>query len=199
MTLSVQFLTLIAMVSSGFYLGIVQETFRRFTPYWKSSIFLTYLLEITFWLTQTGIIFYVLFRVNAGELRLYVFLACLLGFSMYQVFGKVVYKRILESIIRIATSIIRFLKNLIQGLIITPILWIIKLIIRITVSIITLIGTIIFFVLKLLLTPFAWILMGLYRLMPNNFKNFLHKLAGFYSTMKNILYKWLKYLKFKRR
>ncbi len=187
------------MVSSGFYLGIVQETFRRFTPYWKKSIFLTYLLEIIFWITQTGIIFYVLFRVNAGELRLYVFLACFLGFSMYQVFGKAVYKRLLESIIRIATSILRFFRNLIQGLIITPITWIIKFILRIIVFIITLVGSIVLFALKVILTPFRWILIGIYRLMPNNFKNISHKLAGFYSTIKNICYKWLKYLKFKRR
>ncbi|MFC4024114.1 spore cortex biosynthesis protein YabQ [Oceanobacillus longus] len=199
MTLSVQFLTLIAMVSSGFYLGIIQETFRRFTPYWKNSIFLTYFLEISFWLTQTGIIFYVLFRVNAGELRLYVFLACLLGFSMYQVFAKSIYKIALEWIIQITTAIYRFFKSLFQGLIITPISWIIKLILRIIVSIITLLGSIILFILKMILTPFGWIAIGMYKVAPNRFKNFLHKIAGFYSTMKNICYKYLKYLKSKRR
>ncbi|MGJ9460220.1 spore cortex biosynthesis protein YabQ [Oceanobacillus sp. CF4.6] len=199
MTLSVQFLTLIAMVSSGFYLGIIQETFRRFTPYWKNSTFLTYFLEISFWLTQTGIIFYVLFRVNAGELRLYVFLACFLGFSMYQVFAKSVYKIVLEWIIQITSAIYRFFKSLFQGLIITPISWIIKLILRIIVSIITLLGSIILFILKMVLTPFWWIAIGIYKVAPSTFKNFLHKIAGFYSTMKNICYKYLKYLKSKRR
>ncbi|WP_306798748.1 spore cortex biosynthesis protein YabQ [Oceanobacillus saliphilus] len=199
MTLSVQFLTLIAMVSSGFYLGIIQETFRRFTPYWKNSKLLTYFLEISFWLTQTAIIFYVLFLVNAGEIRLYVFLACLLGFSIYQVFAKTIYRRILEGIIKVLTAIYRFFRNVIHAVIITPITWIIRLFVRLILLIITLLVTIVFFILRVVFTPFRWIGKGIYYFLPDSFKNFLHKIAGFYSTIKNICYKWVKYLKFKRR
>ncbi|WP_067729681.1 spore cortex biosynthesis protein YabQ [Oceanobacillus damuensis] len=199
MTLSVQFLTLIAMVSSGFYLGIIQETFRRFTPYWKNNIFLTYFLEISFWITQTAIIFYVLYRVNAGELRLYIFLACLLGFSIYQVFAKAIYRRILERFITILAAIYRFFRSLINGVIITPITWTIGLVIRLVLSLITLLITIVFSVLKGLFTPVKWIGKGIYHVLPNNLKKILHKIAGFYSTMKNICYKCVKYLKFKRR
>lgn len=199
MTLTVQFMTIFAMVLSGFYLGIIQETFRRFTVYWRKRIFLTYFLEISFWLTQTVIIFYVLFRVNAGEIRLYVFLACLLGFSVYQVFAKSVYKKLLEIIIRMAAAVYRFFERLFHGLIITPISWILKLIMTIILSIVQLVVAIILFILKLVFTPFKWIGIGIYRLLPGGFKKILHKLAGFYSKMKNITYKGLKKLLFKRR
>src|SRR5699024_5483544 len=101
MTLDVQFMTMAAMTLSGIYLGIAQETFRRFKPHWKPNRFLLYFMEIAFWLFQVALIFYVLFLVNAGELRLYVFLALFLGISMYQVLVASVYKRLLEMIVRI--------------------------------------------------------------------------------------------------
>src|SRR5690625_5859173 len=75
MTLNVQFLTMLFMVVSGFYLGIALETFRRFSPLWRHRPVLVYIFEVSFWLIQTFIIFYVLYKVNAGELRVYIFLA----------------------------------------------------------------------------------------------------------------------------
>src|SRR5690625_1760968 len=86
MTLDTQFLTMIFMVLGGLYLGIAKDTFRRFSPYWKNKRFINYAMEICFWLTQTFLLFYVLFRINGGELRFYVFLACLLGYAMFQAF-----------------------------------------------------------------------------------------------------------------
>ncbi|MBP2078521.1 spore cortex biosynthesis protein YabQ [Oceanobacillus polygoni] len=194
MSLSIQFLTMITMVLSGFYLGIVQETFRRLTYYWKRRVFLTYFLEISFWLTQTAIILYVLFRVNAGEIRVYVILACLLGFSIYQVLAKAAYKRLLEWIIRIVSAVYRFFRNLVHTLIISPISWIIRTLFRLVLWILMLIGTILLFILKVVITPFRWVGMGIYHLIPDGFKKNLHKLAGFYSTMKNICYKGYKKL-----
>ena len=79
MTLSIQFITMAAMVLSGIYLGVIRDTFQRFAIYWKGRKLLSYLLEIIFWILQTLVVFYVLFLVNAGEIRLYIILACLLG------------------------------------------------------------------------------------------------------------------------
>ncbi|WP_339230720.1 spore cortex biosynthesis protein YabQ [Oceanobacillus sp. FSL K6-2867] len=194
MSLSIQFLTMITMVLSGFYLGIVQETFRRLTYYWKRRVFITYFLEISFWLTQTAIILYVLFRVNAGEIRVYVILACLLGFSIYQVLAKSTYKRLLEWMIRITAAVYRFFSNLLHTLIISPISWTVRTLFRLIFWMFTLITTIILFILKIALTPFVWIGKGIYQLIPDGFKKNLHKLAGFYSTMKNICYKGYKKL-----
>lgn len=124
MTLSTQFLTLITMALSGFYLGIAQETFRRFTVYWKGRLFLTYFLEILFWMMQAGILFYILYRVNQGELRIYIVLASLFGFSAYQALAKQVYKRLLERLIRIFKAIYQGIEKLIKILLISPLRWI---------------------------------------------------------------------------
>lgn len=199
MTLSVQFITMFTMVTCGFYLGIVKDTYYRFTPYWKEKRLLTYVMEICFWLTQTVLLFYVLFRVNGGELRLYIFAACLLGFSIYQVFAGRVYLRMLEQIITIVASVYRFVEKLILILLIAPIKWILKVLFTCILFAIQVVGAILLFFLKILLFPIKGFSQLLYRLLPNRIKNFLYKLAGFYSTMKNITIKWMKYIKFKRR
>ncbi|WP_373894551.1 spore cortex biosynthesis protein YabQ [Virgibacillus natechei] len=199
MTLTVQFATMIAMVLCGFYLGIIQETFRRFTTYWKEKVIFTYIMEVSFWLTQTVILFYVLFRVNGGEIRVYIFAACLLGFAMYKVFAAGIYKRLLEGIIRVAAAIYRFFANLVQALIITPITWTVKLIIGLVLWILGLIGSILLFLFKLVYVPVKWILQKLYGLLPEKMQNILYKLAGIYSIMKNIYIKCRKYITSKRR
>ncbi|WP_042220768.1 spore cortex biosynthesis protein YabQ [Oceanobacillus manasiensis] len=195
MTLSTQFLTMLAMVSSGFYLGIVQDTFRRFTPYWKKKVVLTYTMEVSFWLTQTLIVFYVLFQVNGGELRFYVFVACLLGFAAYQALAAESYKKLLEHIIRILTAVYRFLERCVKALFITPIKWIFDLIWTVFFHFLKLLVTVLLFLLTIIITPFGWIFRFIYRLLPDGFKNFFRKIAGFYSKMKNIGIKLMKRLK----
>ncbi|GGB51192.1 hypothetical protein GCM10011409_30950 [Lentibacillus populi] len=199
MTLDVQFMTMIVMVISGFYLGIIQETFRRFQPHWKENRFLRYFMEITFWLSQVLLLFYVLFRVNAGELRFYVFLALLLGFAAYQALAAHAYKRLLEYVIRVIAACYHFLEKLIQTLIITPVKYLIQLVITLILFVVQLVISILLFIAKVIIFPIKWVIYLIYRLLPKSIQNFLHKTAGFYSTIKNICKKGLEYLKFKRR
>ncbi|WP_164670631.1 spore cortex biosynthesis protein YabQ [Virgibacillus doumboii] len=199
MTLSVQFLTMISMVLGGFYLGIIQDTHRRFSIHWKQNKFLTYFMEISFWLTQTMLLYYVLFQVNSGELRFYVFAANLLGFSIYQVFAANAYKRFLEHVIRVCLNVYQFIEKVVQRLIITPVKFLIQLLITTVLFLANLLMTVIRYVAKIIFTPISWLFQRLFRLLPKNIQNYLHKLAGFYSTIENIVKKWLKYFPFKRR
>jgi len=192
MTLSVQFVTMIAMVLAGLYLGMGLDTFRRFALHWKNSIILTYMLEISFWLMQTFILFFILFRVNGGELRFYVFAAVLLGFSIYQVFVKKLYKRILEKMIQMIAAVCRFFQRLVKALLIAPIKWIFMLLVKIILGIGSALAVILLFILRVILLPFKYILKLIYRLLPQSVKNILYKLAGFYSKIKNICIQWMK-------
>ncbi|MFD1039873.1 spore cortex biosynthesis protein YabQ [Virgibacillus byunsanensis] len=195
MTLNDQFITMIVMVSGGIYLGMTLDTFRRVSVYWKGNIFLLYFMEICFWFTQTLVLFYVLFLVNAGELRLYVFLACLLGFATYQSLFASWYKQLLEHIINIIAAIYRFLEKMVQYLIIIPIKFIINLLLTCLLFIVHIINAIFFFVVKVIYIPIKWILGLLYRLLPENTKIFLKKIKGFYYKMKNIVKKYLKHMR----
>src|SRR5690625_7413437 len=110
MTLQVQFLTMVSMIIGGLYLGIARDTYLRFTPYWRQRIILKYVFEIAFWMIQTLLLFYILFRVNPGDLWFYVFLACLLGVSLFIVFFVSLYKKLLELMIFLLLIIYRTCK-----------------------------------------------------------------------------------------
>ncbi|MGP4109170.1 spore cortex biosynthesis protein YabQ [Virgibacillus sp. L01] len=199
MTLSVQFLTMFSMVLGGFYLGIINDTYRRFSIHWKQNKILSYFMEISFWLTQTMLLYYLLFRVNSGELRFYVFIACLLGFSVYQVTTANAYKQLLEHIIRIGLKIYQFIEKLVQVLFIKPIKFVVHLLIVSLLFIGNVLLTIIRYTFRFMYVPISWVFQNLFRLLPKNIQNYLHKIAGIYSTMENILKKWIKYITFKRR
>jgi|SRR5699024_4518987 len=195
MTLDVQFMTMISMILGGIYLGVALETFRRFSPYWKNNRILTYSMEICFWLMQSFILFYILFRVNGGEIRIYSALACLLGFSAYKALVASFYKHFLERIIIIVNSIYRFFVKVINALIIQPVKYIIHFLITCLLLILNGLYTILSFLLKIIVTPVFWVLKKIYHLLPKSLQNILYKIAGFYSTIKNIIIKVVRKLK----
>lgn len=187
------------MVLGGLYLGIIQETFRRFSIHWKRRRFLAYFMEISFWLTQTMLLYYLLFRVNSGELRFYVFVAVLLGFSVYQVLVANAYQWLLEHIIRIMLKCFRFIESVINILIITPVKFIIQLVVTCVLFVLQALLRIGIFLGKLILFPILWMFRTLFGILPKNIQENLYKLARFYSTIKITCRKWVKKILFKRR
>ncbi|WP_077329967.1 spore cortex biosynthesis protein YabQ [Virgibacillus siamensis] len=199
MTLNVQFITMIAMVIGGLYLGIIQETFRRFSVHWKRRRVMAYFMEISFWLSQTMILYYLLFRVNNGELRFYVFVAVLLGFSVYQALVANIYKRLLEQIISIVLKCFRIIEKVINFLIITPVKFIIQVAVTCVMFVLHILLNIVRYVLKVVVAPILWIFRALFGILPENIQNKLYKIAEFYSTIENTCRKWVKKILFKRR
>ncbi|WP_042147481.1 spore cortex biosynthesis protein YabQ [Paucisalibacillus sp. EB02] len=199
MTLSIQFLTMVSMIAGGFYLGITLDTFRRFQRHWKRNVFLVYFMEISFWLTQVFILYFILFQVNLGELRFYVFVACLLGFAAYQALAANLYKRLLERMIMIAARIYQILHNLVKNFIIAPIRYLIQLLIACVIFLFNMVMLVLGFVLKCVYLPIKWLFKQIYRLLPKKFKLFLHKIAGFYSKIQNICRKYWRLISSKRR
>jgi len=199
MTLSIQFTTMAMMVLSGIYLGLIQDTFRRFAIHWEKKKALSYLIEISFWILQTLIVFYVLFRVNAGELRLYVFLACLLGFSAYQALLKKGYKLVLERVINVGTRILGVFQRVISILLITPLKWVFLLCVTLLLFLFRMVTNVLVFILKLLFFPIRLLGKIIQPLIPEKIIRFFHKFIMFYSTIKHRAKKWLKYMTFRRR
>jgi len=195
MTLQVQFLTMISMIVGGFYLGIARDTYLRFSPYWKQRVSLRYLFEITFWMSQSFLLFYILYQVNAGELRAYVFVACILGLSMYKVIFASLYKELLELVIRILLMTYRFCKKLFHVFVIVPINGVIYLV----SLILQLFFTILFFLIKCIFIPFSWLVKLVFSLLPKKFQKIIRKLIEFYSIIKNTSIKWIKNILLKRR
>src|SRR5699024_2919374 len=127
------------------------------------------LLEIGFWLLQTFLLFYVLYRVNAGELGIYVFLACLLGFSAYKALFSSVYQRILERCIKIYVSIYKGCKKVVIVMIITPVKAILQFVFSLLLLMIRILLSVFNFVLWLM-KPLQMLMRFCYHRLPETFQ-----------------------------
>lgn len=178
---------------------MAHETYRRLSVHWQKKRVSSYVLEISFWLLQALIIFYCLFLVNAGELRLYIVLACLLGFSIYEVIFKRMFKRLLEVLISVVRAVYQFFKGLLNRLFFIPLKWIFLLCTSILLFLLKAMITVVMFLLKVIIYPLRLVGNFIKPLIPNNIMKLFHKLSQFYSTIRDTLKKVLKKVTLKRR
>ncbi|WP_264741084.1 spore cortex biosynthesis protein YabQ [Cytobacillus firmus] len=202
MTLTTQFVTMLAMIGMGSVFGAALDTYNRFLQRTKRKSWLVFINDILFWLVQGLAIFYILFLVNKGELRFYIFIALLCGFAAYQSLFKKMYLRVLEISIRMAISIYRFFVKAFTLLIYKPIQGLIMALIAIVVmlgkglySLFKAILRVFWFILKAVFLPVKWILSLLWKLLPKKIKKTVeklyNKLAGYLQQIKNYVLKWI--------
>lgn len=181
MTLNTQFLTIVSMIFGGFYLGLAYDTYRRLMQRWQNRTFLMYMLEMAFWLSQTAGLFYILFQMNNGELRIYVFLACALGFAMYQALLAPLYQQILESVITITVRLLHRLWKIFHILFFRPL----NLVLRFVFYCVQLLGQVLLIGLKVVFTPVLLFGKLFNQLIPKKIKKSFDKETHLYSIMKD--------------
>ena len=202
MTLSTQFMTMLAMIGMGIFFGAGLDTYNRFLKRSKRKSWLVFINDVLFWILQGLFIFFVLFRVNQGELRIYIFIALLCGFATYQSLFKVIYSRWLEVLISFVISLLRFFVKIVYLLVYKPIYFVIttllELVLMIGKSLLVLFKWIIkamWFAIKVLFMPIMWILLLIWKLSPKTIKKSVEKIynkwAGKYKTIKNIIIRWI--------
>jgi spore cortex biosynthesis protein YabQ len=188
-----------AMVGSGIYIGMAVDTFNRIHLRKKRTGFFRYLNEILFWVLQGLILFYVLFLINQGEFRFYIWLAVIFGFVLYQSLLKEMYIKLLEYIIRYVVSFFRFLQKLFINLIIAPLKWLFE----IVTYLLTLFWTIVIWIAilpwKIVRRPTLFIGKWLLSFIPENAKKYLRSLPDIYSKIKDRIVKWWEIVFAKRR
>ena len=207
MTLTTQFYTLLAMIGMGSFYGAALDTYNRFLKRSERKRWIVFIHDVLFWVIQGLLIFYVLFLVNEGEFRFYLFLALLCGFSAYQSLFKKLYQSSLELFIKIVINIFKFCVKSFQILIFLPIKWVIlaifNLVLLIFKGLFYLFKWIIklfFMILRVILMPFQWIFKGIWNIMPSavtkKVGKFYNKLTGIFIKCKNViktfLNKWRK-------
>ncbi|MEB1809626.1 MAG: spore cortex biosynthesis protein YabQ [Bacillaceae bacterium] len=165
MSLTIQFYTMLSMVAAGTWLGASIDTYRRFArqprPKWS---WMTIFNDFLFWLIQGLLIFYVLLKVNEGEMRFYIFLALICGYAAYQALFQRIYLRSLETCIRASIAIYRFVRALIISIFINPIKWLLKLLYSLVIMVISLILSILMFIFKVIFKPLSWLGKIVYKL-----------------------------------
>lgn len=152
-TLTTQFLTMLTMIAMGNWLGAALDTYRRFLQKRKPNSWLMIINDTIFWVFQALLLFYVLYLVNEGEIHFYIFLALLLGFSMYQSLFKNIYLFILNQLIRLCKKIYSFIVKILTVLFFKPILWLVN----IVVTFLLVIGKLILQLLEWILKPLMWL------------------------------------------
>ncbi|SHN37458.1 spore cortex biosynthesis protein YabQ [Gracilibacillus kekensis] len=185
MTLSTQFITMITMILSGVYLGASYHTFKRLERLWLTSITWKYLLEILFWLLQAVVLYVILFLINEGILRFYVFLAVICGYAMFKSLFEQVFSRVIGVVFRILHDIYRFIYRTIELLIVKPVVFIITVLFVCITRLFTIIITILVSILKAISWPFKMIFTALAKLIPKNAQKYLHPFYRIYSKIKN--------------
>ncbi|WP_423408684.1 spore cortex biosynthesis protein YabQ [Heyndrickxia sp. MSNUG] len=210
MTLSTQFLTMLAMIGMGSLFGASLDTHNRFLKRSKRKSWIVFINDILFWLLQGLSIFYILFSVNMGELRFYIFLALLCGFAAYQSLFKKIYLKVLERAISITISVYVFFVKAIRLLIIRPLQFLAATVLSLLIlagrglyALVKWLLAVLLWVLKLLWKPIQLLFLLFWKLLPKKIKKSVeklyNKLAGFLILVKNysiMPIKWLK--KFKK-
>lgn len=196
MTLSIQFYTMLAMAGMGCVFGASLDTYNRFLNRKSRKRWLVFLNDVLFWILQALFIFYILFSVNFGEVRLYIFLALLCGFAGYQALIKDIYKRLLERVILGVISFYRFLVKLADNLVYSPVKWLILLVISIIIgigkgvwSVFGFLVKVIISILKVVFSPLLWVVKIISNLLPKNLKKFVEKL---YNKLAGYLFPFVK-------
>lgn len=198
MTISAQFLTMLAMIGMGSFFGAALDTYNRFLQRSKRKSWIVFCNDILFWTLQALFIFYVLYLVNKGELRFYIFIALICGFAAYQSLLKRGYMKVLESIIRMVVLLYRFLIKVIIHMVYRPIYALVMMILTVLlllgrgiVGLARFLLRVLLFLLRVLLTPLQWIFKIIWNFIPKNvqkrFIKLYNKGAGFLRKFKNYL------------
>ena len=203
MSLDTQFVTLLSMIAMGLSFGAAFDTYNRFLKRAKRALWIVFIHDVLFWCMQALLIFFVLFKANAGEWRFYIVLALLCGYSAYQALFKGLYKKVLEGAIHLVLETIHFFVRLGDMLLLKPVTGIIMLlagtvlfILKMAAKLANGIFMLALMILKALLSivrVVCWPLFRLaaiiWRIMPMVLRRpcekFFSKMAGIIAGMKN--------------
>ncbi|WP_332633192.1 spore cortex biosynthesis protein YabQ [Halalkalibacter flavus] len=191
MTLTVQFYTMLSMAAMGVYIGAAIDTYGRFTRKRKKPSFNWIIAcnDVLFWLVQALIVFYVLLQSNYGEIRFYIFLALVCGFSAYQALFRTFYQTLLERIIENVIKLYRITIKLFTILLINPVKYLLKLLYSLCIMVLTTCLTVLLFLLRLIWRPIKWVLLLLYKWtglhkQVKKVEPILRKIKGFFQSMR---------------
>ena len=93
-------------IINGILIGLLFDFFRILRKSFKTNDFITYIEDVLFWILTGIILIYSIFVFNNGEIRLFMFLAVILGIIIYIL-------SISSYIIKINVKIINYFKIII--------------------------------------------------------------------------------------
>jgi spore cortex biosynthesis protein YabQ len=197
---------MLAMIGMGSLFGASLDTYNRFLQRHKRKTWIIFINDILFWVYQGLSVFYVLFSVNQGELRFYIFIALLCGFAAYQSLIKRLYLKILEWVITVAVASYRLSVKIVFTLIYRPLRFLTMAIVSLLLlagkgiwSLLRTILAILLWILRVAGKPFEMLLSYFWKLLPKKIKKTVerlyNRLAGFTDHLKNYTVKLIDRIK----
>lgn len=107
-------------IINGILIGLLFDFFRILRKTFKTKDLITYIQDIIFWILTGFIMLYSTFTFNNGEIRIFMFIAILLGVVFYMML-------ISSYVIKVNVRIINFIKDIILkifNIILMPFKWI---------------------------------------------------------------------------
>lgn len=166
MSLTMQYLTVLAMSVSGALIGAVYDVYRTILKEWKYLRWMSSILDFAFWIFALILVIWMLQWANNGDIRLYVFLLLLIGLGLYRLLLR---KLVIGSTVRLVLAItfaLKMIYRLFLLLVVTPLLWVLQLvmgILRMFDRLAEVLEKVILWPFKPLLNTIAWIGRQLYR------------------------------------
>lgn len=139
-------------------MGIGFDTYSYFREKGRFPRWLTFILDLSFWLASIAVVFYVLVEVNQGIVRFPIFFGILVGAWVYFVLGSKTYIQFLVTVIKFAQWLYKTILAIVEALVIRPILFLYRIIFMIVTFILSLFMTIGRTIWKMILfisSPFA--------------------------------------------
>lgn len=147
MTAYEQMLVMFIFICCGILIGCSLETFRHFGRFYRRNVFFVYISEVLFWLLQMAFLYYVLWQLNDGILRIYFILAVLVGWQLYHLFFKKIYLPFMRGVFYVCHLFFQVLYHMVRLIIYWPIYFIWKVLI-----------TVIRFIFLPIIVVFQWVL-----------------------------------------
>ncbi|SDJ16734.1 spore cortex biosynthesis protein YabQ [Natribacillus halophilus] len=126
MTLDVQFQTFFAMMIAGAAIAAQLDVYHRCLPQAARSKWRQAFGDLCFWIVQAILVFVVLFQMNDGDLRFYIFLSIILGFFTYWQTVRPLFLRVLEVVIKVVNTIYAMILRIFYLFLWTPVVWLYK-------------------------------------------------------------------------
>jgi len=150
-----QGMTIAFMMLCGVVMGLVFDVYRVASHRFHIARWLLPALDVVYWAAATLGVFSILLGSNEGEVRMYVFLGLGIGVTGYfGLFSHWVVK-LSGKLIDIIKALFRFAWKLVNGLVLTPIIWIIRLLAKVLDIAFIVTAAILLWVGKLLFKPIA--------------------------------------------
>lgn len=160
MSLEIQWLTIAVMLGAGAGMGVLFDSYRVISDYYKFPRWSLSILDMLYWLASAIIVFRLLYLSNFGEVRGYVFIGLAIGVVTYGLFISQIYSKLVMKLIGIVQSVIHTIIKVFDYILVKPlkvlykfVIFCIKIGTKITIRTIEIVLQLLIPILKVLLWP----------------------------------------------